>query len=288
MALSIRPMNESDVETCGRICYEAFYGVSSRHNFPADFPSAEVGIQFTNMLFANANVFSVVAENDGVVVGSNHLWEYDEIRAVGPITIDSTAQAKGAGRMLMEAVISRGSGSRGVRLVQDAFNTASMSLYTSLGFDIKEPLVLIEGTIKGDMSAGVEVRMLVEDDYPCCAELCRRVHGFDRTNEMRNLPPGLPSFVAIREGKLTAYASAPHFWALNHAVAQTEDDMRALLSGVGRLEEGKPVSMLLPIRQSELFRWLLQQGLRVVKPMNLMSTGEYIKPRGCYLTSVGY
>jgi GNAT superfamily N-acetyltransferase len=281
-------MNDSDLETCGRICYEAFYSIASKHNFPSDFPSPEVGIQFSGMLLANEKVYSVVAEKDGVVVGSNHLWEYDEIRAVGPITVDPSAQAKGAGRLLMEAVIARGAGSRGVRLVQDAFNTASMSLYTSLGFDIKEPLVLIQGSINGEVPDGFEVRLLTKDDEPRCAELCRRVHGFDRTNEIRNLPPELPSFVATRGGKLTAYASAPHFWALNHAVAETDDDMRALLTGVGNLSGDKPMSFLLPIRQSDLFRWLLKQGMRVVKPMNLMTTGEYIEPRGCYLPSVGY
>jgi predicted N-acetyltransferase YhbS len=288
MSVDIRPMKDSDVEICGRICFEAFHDISSRHNFPPDFPSAEFGIQFTQMLFANESVFSVVAEKDGLVVGSNHLWEYDAIRAVGPITVDPAAQAKGAGRMLMQAVMARGTGSPGVRLVQDSFNTASMSLYTSLGFDIREPLVLIEGTMSGQVPDDVVVRPLNQDDYPRCAELCRQVHGFDRANEMRNLPPGLTAFVAIRDGELVAYASAPHFWALNHAVAKTENDMHALLTGVGSVSGDKPLSLLLPVRQSNLFRWLLDQGMRVVKSMNLMSTGEYIEPRGCYLPSVGY
>jgi len=281
-------MKERDVETCGRICYEAFYDIARQHNFPHDFPSVEVGVQFTGMLFANPSVFSVVAEKDGMVVGSNHLWEYDEIRAVGPITVDPAVQAKGAGRLLMEAVMERGNGSRSVRLVQDAFNTASMSLYTSLGFNIKEPLVLIQGTIKGEAATDVEVRLLSEGDYPQCAQLCRKVHGFDRTNEIRNLPPGLPSFVAIRDGRVIAYASAPNLWSLNHAVAETEADMRALLCGVGNQSGDSPISLLLPIRQGDLFRWLLKQGMRIVKPMNLMSTGEYIEPRGCFIPSVGY
>ena len=44
--------------------------------------------------------------------------------------------------MLMEAVIERGKSAAGIRLGQDAFNTASLSLYSSLGFDVKEPLCL--------------------------------------------------------------------------------------------------------------------------------------------------
>ena len=166
MPIQIRPMRAEDVETCGRICYEAFKGISENHNFRPDFPTAQAGIDLMRMLFESPNSFSVVAEQDGVVIGSNHLVEYDAIRAVGPITVDPAAQAKGAGRMLMEAVIERGKGSAGIRLVQDAFNTASLSLYASLGFDVKEPLALMEGQLKGDLPADVNVRAIEENDQP--------------------------------------------------------------------------------------------------------------------------
>ncbi len=288
MSVEIRAMRPEDVETCGRICYEAFKEINERHGFRKDFPSVEAATQLTQALFSSPQVYSVAAEADGRVVGSNHLWEYDEIRAVGPITIDLNAQAKGTGRRLMEAVVERGQSGRGVRLVQDAFNAASLSLYASLGFDVKEPLALIEGALKGELPAGTEVRAIREEDLDECAELCRRVHGFERTNELKNTPPFLTSFVAVRGGRVTAYASAPHFWALNYAVAESEEDMRALLTGVGNLSGEQPLSLLLPTRQTALFRWCLRNGMRVLKPMTLMTMGEYHEPRGCYLPSVGY
>jgi len=288
MPIQIRPMRVEDVETCGRICYEAFKDISERHNFRPDFPNAQLGIDLMRMLVDSPHSFSVVAERDGEVIGSNHLMEYDAIRAVGPITVDLAAQAKGAGRMLMEAVIERGKGSAGIRLVQDSFNTASLSLYASLGFDVKEPLALMEGALKGDEPADVTVRAIEEDDYEACAELCRKIHGFDRLNELKNMPPFLTSLVAVRNGRLTAYASAPHFWVMNHAVAETEDDMRALLIGAGNLVQDQPMTFLLPTRQTNLFRWCLKHGMRVIKPLTLMAMGEYHEPRGRYLPSVGY
>src|ERR1044072_8893831 len=121
MPIQIRPMKPEDVEACGRICYEAFKDVSERHGFRPDFPTPERGIDLLRMLADSPHSFSVVAERDGEVIGSNHLAEYDAIRAVGPITIDPAAQAKGVGRMLMEAVIERGKGAAGIRLVQDGF-----------------------------------------------------------------------------------------------------------------------------------------------------------------------
>ena len=288
MSIRIRPMRAEDVEACGRICYEAFKDISERHNFRPDFPTAQAGIDLMSMMVGSPYSFSVVAEQDGVVIGSNHLVEYDAIRAVGPITVDPGAQAKGAGRMLMEAVIERGQGSAGIRLVQDAFNTASLSLYASLGFDVKEPLALMEGELKGDLAPNVTVRAIEEGDYEVCAELCRKMHGFDRLNELKNMPPFLTSFVAIRDGRLTAYASAPYFWPLNHAVAETEADMQSLLLGAGNFSPGQPISFLLPTRQTNMFRWCLKQGMRLMKPLTLMAMGEYHEPRGCYLPSVGY
>jgi GNAT superfamily N-acetyltransferase len=310
MTIRIREMRQGDVEGCGRICHAAFMQVAERHNFRPDFPTPEAAIQLTGGFFASPDVFSVVAEREGEVVGSNHLWEYDAIRAVGPITVDPNAQAKGAGRMLMEAVIERGkpcvnansnteqnssgteSGERiksaGVRLVQDSFNSTSLSLYASLGFEVREPLALMEGHLDGDVPPDLTVRALKAEDYASCAELCRLVHGFDRLNELKNTPPFLTSFVALRDGRITGYASAPQFWALNHGVAETMSDMCALLTGASNLLQGEPISFLMPTRQSSLFRWCLQKGLRVLKPMTLMSMGEYHEPRSCYLPSVGY
>src|ERR1044072_6267221 len=233
MAIQIRAMRVEDVETCGRICYEAFRDISVRHNFRPDFPNAQLGIDLMRMLVDSPRSFSFVSYRDGEVIGSNHLLEYDAIRAVGPITVDPAAQAKGTGRMLMEAVIERGRGAAGIRLVQDAFNTASLSLYASLGFDVKEPLALVEGELKGNLPPGVTVRAIEEQDYEACAELCRKTQGFDRLNELKQLPPLLTSFIVIRDGRLTAYTSAPQFWPLNHAVAETEEDMQSLLLGSG-------------------------------------------------------
>jgi hypothetical protein len=46
--------------------------------------------------------------------------------------------------------------------------------------------------------------------------------------------------------------------------------------------------MLIPIRRAPLFRWCLAQGLRVVKPMTLMSTGEYQEPKTAFFPSVQF
>jgi hypothetical protein len=188
----------------------------------------------------------------------------------------------------MEAVLERGSGGP-IRLVQDAFNTASMSLYTSLGFDIKEPLVRLDGELSGaDAGGGAEARPFEEADLDDCRRLSVAVHGFDRTAELEEaLVSPLKPFVAARDGRIVAYATSISFWPAAHGVAESGDDLRALLAGAHR-QTGEPLSILFPARDSELFRWALRSGLRVVKPMSLMAMGEYQEPAGAWFPSVEF
>ena len=44
-----------------------------------------------------------------------------------------------------------------------------------------------------------------------------------------------PPYVAVRENRVVAYAAAPISWQLNHAVAESTEDMQSLLSGAARL-----------------------------------------------------
>lgn len=287
MEITLRPAAPDDAEECGRIIYEAFAGISGRHGFRPDFPSVEAATGFAQHFIANPSVYGVVAESAGRVVGSNFISEWDAIRGVGPITVDTGVQARGTGRRLMEAVIERGRAGAGVRLVQDTYNTASLSLYASLGFDVKEPLAMLEGSVEGDVPAGFEVRRMKDEDLDAVNELCRRVHGFDRAGELKSMWPALSPYVAVRGGSVTAYASAPNSWPLGHAVAEGDEEMRALLAGASA-QSGAPLSFLLPTRQAALFRWCLGQGLRVVKTLTLMAMGEYVEPRGRFITSVLY
>jgi predicted N-acetyltransferase YhbS len=116
--LSLRPVQSDDVEACGRICFEAFTAISSKHGFPRDFPNVEVATGFIAFVTQHAGFYGVVAERDGRIVGSNFLDERSTIAGVGPITVDPNAQDRGTGKRLMQAVLERADERRfpGVRL----------------------------------------------------------------------------------------------------------------------------------------------------------------------------
>jgi hypothetical protein len=73
---------------------------------------------------------------------------------------------------------------------------------------------------------------------------------------------------------------------MSHGVAETTDDMKALLLGAAA-ETSDPIALLVPML-SELFAWGLEEGLRALKPMNVMSMGSYQEPRGSWYPSVLY
>jgi GNAT superfamily N-acetyltransferase len=288
MSLILRSPLPSDLEPCGRILSDAFSDLHRRHGFPPDFPNHEIGVQFISGPMRNPSYYGVVAELDRKVVGSNFLDERDPIRAVGPISVDPSAQGHGAGRKLMEAVIERGSRAPGIRLVQEAFNTSSLPLYASLGFDPVEPLFLLSGKPRNKVPAGYEIRRLVAADLEESATLCGQVYHRERSGELKDAVAGLSPYVAVRQGRITAYCTTlTMHWAIAHGVAESEEDMRALILGVAGAEN-RAVQFLMPVRQASFFRWCLSEGLKVMKPLTLIARGEYREPQGCWFPSVMY
>lgn len=287
MVLDIRAATMPDAEACGRIIYEAFKDVSDSHGFPPDFPSVEAATQLAQAFIAHPAIFGVVAEEDGRVIGSNFLTEGDAIRGVGPITVDPRAQGGGVGRRLMAAVLERGRGAAGIRLLQAGYNMRSLSLYASLGFEVREPVVVMAGRPASRPAPGVTVRRLTAEDLGACNALCERTHGISRSNELADAVRSLAPVVAERDGRVTAYLTAPTSWLMNHGVAETEEEMKALILGAGTAF-AEPLSFLLPTRQASLFRWCLSEGLTAVMPMTLMTIGTYRTPSGSYIPSVLY
>ena len=282
--VTLREAEPADTDACAQICFDAFGSFHDHHRFPRDFPVLEAAAQIMDVWIPHPSIWGVVAEIDGRVVGSNFLDERSPIRGVGPITVEPEGQSAGVGRKLMQAVMERGGGAAGIRLLQDAFNMRSLSLYESLGFEVREPVAVMTGKPRSGPVEDVEVRPLQEDDLAECEALCKQVHGFERTNELRDAVQAFAPFVASRQGRIVAYASAIAFWPMNHGVAQSEDDMKALQLGV---PGNDPLAFLVPLR-SGLLRWGLGEGLRLVKPMNLMTMGDYREPKGGWFPSVLY
>lgn len=279
----IRKATPEDAAVCGQICYDAFSTINAAHGFPSDIPSPEAGAGLIGMLFSLPGVYAVVAERDGNLLGSNVLMEQCAIQGVGPITIDPRAQNLGVGRKLMQAVMdrTRENGAAGVRLVQAAFHNRSFSLYTSLGFDVREPLSCLQGRTHEREIPGCSVRQAEPPDEDACNALALRVHGFDRGTALTQAIQRGSARVVERGGQVTGYTTSLGFFG--HTTAETNVDLQALIAAT---DEFTGPGILVPSRNSALLRWCLGNGLRVVQPMTLMSMGLYNEPAGAWLPSI--
>jgi GNAT superfamily N-acetyltransferase len=284
--VTLREAEAADLEDCAQICFDAFGGIHDHHRFPRDFPALEAAMGLLDAWISHPAVWGVVAEIDGRIVGSNFLDERDPIRGVGPITIAPDGQNAGVGRKLMDAVLERGEGARGIRLVQDGFHMRSLSLYSKLRFDVTASCVVMKGAPQGAPGGDAEVRPLTENDLEECEALCKKVHGFERTGALRDAIQAFAPLAAMRDGRIVAYATTLTFWPMAYGVAEREEDMRALLLGAAASVD-EALALLVPLR-SGLFRWCLEQGLWAVKPMNVMARGDYQEPRGSWFPSVLY
>ena len=280
--VTIRVAKPDDSAICGQICYDAFLKINTEHGFPCDFPGPEAPTRVLSMMFSSPGCYCVVGEVGGRIVGSNCLYESSLIGGVGPITVDPGIQHVGIGRKLMQAVLDRANGrNAGLRLVQAAFHNRSLALYTSLGFDVREPLSCVQGRTRERAVSGCVVRLAQSTDLDACNALSRQVHGYDRGAELAQATLQGTALVVERGGRIAGYASALAF--SGHATTETNLDMQALIASAESF--GGP-GILVPSRNSALLRWCLGNGLRIVQPMTLMSTGLYHEPAGAWLPSI--
>jgi GNAT superfamily N-acetyltransferase len=285
MNLTLRRGKLEDAKVCGAICYEAFKAIAEAHHFTPDFPSVDEPVELLTWMLGHAGFYGVVAELGGKVVGSNFLDERNCIAGVGPITIDPSVQNKMIGRQLMEDVHHRAAQKNfpGVRLIQAGYHMRSLSLYAKLGYDVREPLACLQGPAINDVMAGYGVRPATPSDLDACNRVCRQVHGHDRGGELLDAVRQGAASVVEHDGRITGYATTLGFFG--HAVGESNRELQAL---IGAAPTFAGAGFLLPTRNTELFRWCLQRGLRVTQPMTLMSLGLYNEPAGAFLPSVAY
>jgi ribosomal protein S18 acetylase RimI-like enzyme len=284
MAIELVPAEPQHVSELGSICFEAFKGLQDRASSPRDFPTVEIAQQLLGMLVQRDDFYSVSALEDGRLVGSNFLSLMDPVAGVGPITIDPTCQGQGVGRTLMQDVIdyAQRNNIEQVRLMQDSFNVASLSLYASLGFDVKSPIAFMQAVPLAE--ADNSVWPITEPDLPAIEELSERIYKNSRRNEVAAAAPyGFAALLREREGRITGYLLPGIF---GHGVAETEEDALTLIGEAARRLPPEIARFFCPLTESSFYRKTLQGGCRVIKVMNYMTLGPYEQPDEVWMPSV--
>ena len=259
MAIELVPAEPQHVSELGRICFEE--DLQDRACGTRDFPTVEIAQQVLGMLVQRDDFYRVSALDNGKLAGSNFLSQMDPVDGLGPITVDPAYQGKGVGRTLMQDVIdyARRHNIEQVRLMQDAFNVDSFSLYASLGFDVKEPVAFMRAAPLAE--AGNSVRPIIEPDLPAIEELSERVYKNSRRNEVAAAAHyGFAALLRERQGRVTGYLLPGQF---GYGVAETEEDALALIGEAARRLPPEMARFFCPLTESSFYRKALQGGCHV-------------------------
>jgi GNAT superfamily N-acetyltransferase len=281
----IRP-EQQHVPELGRICYEAFRQVTEGHGFECDFPNAETAAKVIELILSLPGSFGVAAQVDNRLAGSNFMLLTDGVAGLGPITVDPACHGQGIGRRLMTAALdyAREHGFKPVRLMQDSFNTTSLSLYASLGFDVREPVGMMQAGPAAEPDA--TVRLARADDLSALEGMCVRFYKVSRRNELAAwLQIGIPVLVREAQGRVRGYLVPGK---LGHGVAETEADALALIGQIPRHSPLETASFFCPLRNTSLYRGALRSGCRLSKVMNLMTLGPYEEPAPVWMPSIAF
>ena len=292
MSLTIRPIEQNDIESCGKIGYEAHKTISSVHGYPSEQPSEEYSIGLIRSLLGNPNSWGILVERQGKTLGSIFLHKFppSPVAVIGPLTVDPAAKGGGIGRMLMDAALAhaRKQSYDRIRLVQSPSHIRSFVLYTKCGFILREPLFLMQGKPlrKKDNNNISSANMSLDDDdndISACNKLCKLVHGFSREFELYQAKDQGVAAMIERDGVITGYAAG--IGILNHAVAKSNEELKALIANASTI---LGPGFFVPARNHEVINWLLENDFQIGWPANLMTIGPYQEPLMPFLPSLAY
>ena len=281
------PMQPGHAKELGRIYYDAFRDVTERHGVSIGSPNSpeSAARMFDFLTTKDRFAYPATLMVDGKLAGSAWLRLGDEVAAIEDVNVDPTTQSKGVGRALMQHMIDHAHqlGYKSVRLTQSAYNLVSLSLYASMGFEVKDTFV----EMKAAPSAAPDetVRTMTEADLPVIERLSKNSYKVSRRREaLSALELFGNCLVKESDSEITAYMT---FADSGHGVAESVSDVLALVGEAARrfpehAEFGCPLSL------GGLYKSLLEAGCRAVEFHTIMVLGEYEHPTGIWMPSGAY
>ena len=216
----MRRVTPADAQACGDICYRV-RGHRRAHNFPPDFPSAEVAVGLLTALLSRPDVIpsspSLAAASSAAISCGSPRGSPASARS--PSTL--TGRTARVGRALMLDVMARA-------------RTGRVCGHSAGAVGVPQPIAValhqarlrcpraarrFQGTAIGATLAGFPVRPATPADLDGCDALCRAVHGHDRSAEVREAIAGARD-ARRAHGRITGYATVDRF--LGHAVARDQ------------------------------------------------------------------
>ena len=285
MGISVRPMTAADVPAVGQVIAVAFNDVWQRHGFPMPWPRPETAELMTGAYVSYPEARGFVAEHNGRLVGSGFAHVRADKASIGPVAVAPGVQGRGAGRAIMERLLDETRECSSVRLIQDAFNNVSFSLYSKLGFVPREIVArfVAEDARPKPPENSLAVRTMTTADLDSVAALDERKTGMRRHPDFALLLGLGSQLVCERDGSLTGFlcrVPADDECMLGPGAAETLDDLWALLCEAVRVPGPARVRFWVTASQHELVRYAFDAGFLISSLSTYMVKGEWTPPPG--------
>ena len=127
-------MTKADIDQVGEILYESFNTGAKKHGYAPKMQRVEVGKSWAWAMLNYGSNELLIAEVENRIAGICCLSPRGDLGGVGPVVVSSNFQGYRIGSQLMDALLERAQNQQSLRLIQEAFNPASFSLFYSHNF----------------------------------------------------------------------------------------------------------------------------------------------------------
>jgi ribosomal protein S18 acetylase RimI-like enzyme len=299
MAITIRTIEEADVERAGDVNFVAFYEVAVAHGLPPTVTAPAESRSYVRHLLRFDPLGGVVAtEDDGEVVGMAWVHPRGPVATIGPLAVDPRARGRGIGRRLLEGCIERaGPSVPQVRLVQESFNILSLGLYLRTGFRVVAPLLELELAVGQPVAqpvvpAGFRIRAATGDDRARLVTRDARAFGAPRPESIDLYLQRGHVLIAERGGVLAGYGLGIGFKSLAYLGSASADDpetLQLLATALTSIlsSRGFAVRTLVPATDRRLVDGMTALGFRVFRACHYMVRGGGTAPPPNYVLMNG-
>ena len=297
--VTLRPIEERDVERAGDVNFVAFYTEALAHGQRPNVGTPGESRRYIRHLHGFDPLGGVLAEENGEIVGVGWLHPRGPVATIGPLAVDPRRQGRGIGRLLLERLIEvAGRGVPQIRLVQESHSTVSLGLYLRAGFRVVSPLLDLELQAGTSLSPPVLPRGVIlrpagsADDRSRIVQRDTRAFGAQRPQSVDLYLQSGRVLVAMRADSLVGYALGIGFHGMAHLGSASAEDADLLLGLLATLAgefsaEGHVVRILVPASDRRLVDGLLGFGFRVFRACHYMVRGGGTAPPPNYVLMNG-
>ncbi len=218
----------------------------------------------------------LVAENDGVVLGTTMWWLYGSDHAtLGMVIVSKAAQGMGVGRQLMEGAIS----AIGDRAISLNATDEGLRLYRALGFETTGTIYQHQGAAFAvpiaELIPNERIAPMKAGEIADIARIDQQATGLDRKHVIEFLFDAAQGVVLNRDGEQAGFALFRRFgrgYSIGPTIAPDIGGARALISHWLGSNIGMFCRLDVP-EDSGLSAWLDELGLPCVGRVTRMCRG---------------